>query len=136
MATDSLPISDAEFIAGLLGALRDGSSVLDMPDTAPLKQWHKLQPETFDEIAHKCLVCTPVYVLGLSTDGEQQAGFKQMYGGQDANFLYDNSTFQDRYDDVMAVLRVCLPISRKRIDANIIAGLQGYCLSDESSHDS
>jgi hypothetical protein len=69
MATDSLPISDADFIAGLLGALRDGSSVLDMPDTAPLKQWQKLQPETFDEIAHKCLVCSLVCFFGLITDG-------------------------------------------------------------------
>jgi hypothetical protein len=59
-----------------------------------------------------------------------------MYGGQDANSVYDDLTFQDRYDDVMAVLRACLLISSKRIDANILAGVQGYRLSDESSHDS
>jgi UDP-N-acetylenolpyruvoylglucosamine reductase len=59
-----------------------------------------------------------------------------MYGGQDANFMYDESTFQDRYDDVMAVLTACLRISSKRIDANILAGVQGYRPSDESSHDS
>jgi hypothetical protein len=59
-----------------------------------------------------------------------------MYGGQDANFMYDESTFQDLCDDVMAVLRPCLRISSKRIDANILARVQGYRLSDESSHDS
>jgi hypothetical protein len=56
-ATDSVPISDADFIAEFLAALGDGSSQLDLPDTGPLKHWQNLKPESFEKIARQCLAC-------------------------------------------------------------------------------
>jgi hypothetical protein len=58
MPVDSLPISDVDFLAEFINALRNESSVFDMPDTAPLKHWQNdTMPETLDKIARQFLVC-------------------------------------------------------------------------------
>jgi hypothetical protein len=69
MAVDSLPISDADFLAEVLHALADGTNVFDMPDTAPLKHWHNdMKPESLEKIAKQFLVCTILRLLGVITD--------------------------------------------------------------------
>jgi hypothetical protein len=119
LAVDSLPISDADFLAEFLAALKDGSSVFDMPDTAPLRHWHSdMKDEDLTKIARQFLVCTLLCLFGVVTDGSQQDGFKVMHGAHDENHMYQGYTFKTRYDTVIEVLRVSLPLSSSLTIAN------------------
>jgi hypothetical protein len=70
MAVDSLPISDADFLAAVLTALRDGSSVFDKPGAPALNRWENVvKPADEEKIAKRFLVCTLVCVLAFITDG-------------------------------------------------------------------
>jgi hypothetical protein len=69
MAVDSLPISDADFLAAFLTALGDGTSVFDKVDSAALKRWeNNVKPAGEVKIARRFLVCTLVCVLVFITD--------------------------------------------------------------------
>jgi hypothetical protein len=51
-----------------------------------------------------------VRLLGFSAEGQQQVGYKETYGGHDEDYIYYGDTFKTRYDDVIAILRVCFPV--------------------------
>jgi hypothetical protein len=130
MAVDRLTISDAVFLAEVIKALTDGPSVSEMSDSV-VHHWHRqLKPEILNEISAGFLVCMLVRLLGFSTEGQQQVGFKETYGGHDEDYIYYGDKFKTRYDDVIAILRVCFPVEemqetliQSQDDKYIVSGL-------------
>jgi hypothetical protein len=107
MAPDSLPISDDDIIDDFMAALQDGSSVFDMPDTAPLKHWHNdMKGDSLHEIAAQFLVGFRFLALSALILMNSQEGFKRIHGARDENHMYHGYSFKTRYDTVVEVLRV------------------------------